>query len=107
MASKASLDKAIRLTMLEFLQTAIEKEYDTDVLTVPASDTGESYDITVPVLDAEGNEKWLLVKVSVPRGKRQGGTYLPYDGYALHDEYVERMETKEEEKKAKAKEKEE
>lgn len=101
MASIAQLETQIRNEMLDNIEQMIESVYATDALTVPASDTGDAYNIAVPLLDSEGNERWALIKVSIPRGKRNEGTYLPYDGYALHEEYVERMESKAAEKKAK------
>lgn len=106
MASKTSLSKAARLEVLQCLAEALEAHYETDALTVPSNETGDSYDLAIPMTDAENNDIWALVKVSIPRGTRDNGSYLPYDGYSLHEEYVERMERKTAEKEAKAKEKE-
>lgn len=81
--SKASLENAIRNDVLNFLTTVMGEHYDTDVLDVSASE------LTMPTVDAEGNEKFVLIKVSIPRGTRNGeGGYTPYDGYAAHDEWV-------------------
>ena len=45
-------------------------------------------DFAIPCLDEEGNEKWILVKVSIPRGSRNGeGGYDPYDGYSVAEDY--------------------
>lgn len=80
--SKASMETAIRNTMLENIMKMIDSEYATDALPVSASE------IAVPVVDEEGNEKFALIKVSIPRGTRNGdGGYTPYDGYAAAEDY--------------------
>ena len=78
--SKASLETAIRNQILDFLTGALSTHFDTDVMDVSSSE------LTMPVVDAEGNEKFALIKVSIPRGTRNGdGGYEAYDGYAEHD----------------------
>ena len=79
--SKAALETAIRNDILSFLTEQLSAHYDTDVMDVSASE------ITIPVVDAEGNEKFALIKVSIPRGTRVDGGYEPYDGYAAHEEW--------------------
>lgn len=80
--SKASLETAIRNQILDFLVDNLSAHFDTDVMDVSASE------LTMPVVDAEGNEKFALIKVSIPRGTRNGdGGYTPYDGYAAHEEW--------------------
>ena len=80
--SKASLETAIRNDILATLTAFLSENYDTDVMDVSASE------LTMPVVDAEGNEKFALIKVSIPRGTRNGdGGYEPYDGYAAHEEW--------------------
>ena len=79
--SKASLETAIRNDILNFLIENLSAHFDADVLDVSASE------LVMPVVDAEGNEKFALIKVSIPRGTRANGTYEPYDGYAAHDEW--------------------
>ena len=44
-------------------------------------------ELTIPVLDSEGNEKFALIKVSIPRGSRIDGGYEAYDGYAAAEEW--------------------
>lgn len=89
MANKASLDNALRGKFLKFLKDCIEAQYETDVLPVSASE------FTVPCLDDEGNEKYVLIKVSIPRGTRNGeGGYDPYDGYAASEAYKDEVESK-------------
>lgn len=106
--SKASMETAIRNTMLENIMKMIDSEYATDALSVSASE------IAVPVVDEEGNEKFALIKVSIPRGTRNGdGGYTPYDGYAAAEDYkldladkADKARAREEKKERAAKEKE-
>ena len=79
--TKAQLENALRNTYLNLIRDALSAE-DTDALSVGASE------IAVPCLDAEGNEAWVVVKVSVPRGTRNGNGYDAYDGYAAADDYM-------------------
>lgn len=79
--SKASLETAIRNDILAALTAFLSEKYDADVMDVSASE------LTMPVVDAEGNEKFALIKVSIPRGSRVAGGYEPYDGYAAHEEW--------------------
>ena len=92
--SKASLETAIRNEILSLITSTLAEHYDTDVMAVSASE------LTIPVLDAEGNEKFALIKVSIPRGKRTDGTYTPYDGYAAADEWKFEVEDRQEKAKA-------
>ena len=80
--SKASLETAIRNQILDFRVDNLSAHFDADVMDVSASE------LTMPVVDAEGNEKFALIKVSIPRGTRNGdGGYTPYDGYAAHEDW--------------------
>ena len=81
--TKAQLETKLRNECLELLHKTLDNEYGCDVLPVSASE------IALPVTDAEGNEKWILIKVSIPRGTRNGqGGYDPYDGYAVAEDYA-------------------
>lgn len=79
--NKAELENAIRNDILSAISELLTKKFETDVLPTSASE------LAIPVLDAEGNEKFAVVKVSIPRGTRSGGSYEPYDGYAAAEEY--------------------
>lgn len=79
--SKAALENAIRNDFLSFLTEQLSAHYDADVMDVSASE------LTIPVVDAEGNEKFVVIKVSIPRGTRVDGGYEPYDGYAAHEDW--------------------
>jgi len=87
--TKAQLETALRNTYLSFIAQAISKEMEIDALPVSASE------LAVPCLDDEGNEKFVLIKVSIPRGTRNGqGGYDPYDGYAVAEDYAIDLEEK-------------
>jgi len=80
--SKAALETAIRNDILTAMTAFLSEHYEADVMDVSASE------LVMPVVDAEGNEKFALIKVSIPRGSRNGdGGYDAYDGYAAHDEW--------------------
>ena len=97
--TKAQLETAIRNDFLTAISDFISESRETDVLPVSASE------LAIPCLDAEGNEKWVLIKVSIPRGTRNGeGGYDPYDGYSVAEDYQIEQADKAE-KKAKAEEK--
>ena len=97
--SKASLETAIRNQILDFLVDNMSAHFDADVMDVSASE------LVMPVVDAEGNEKFALIKVSIPRGSRNGdGGYIPYDGYAAHEDW-ELVKADKADKEAKRKEK--
>jgi hypothetical protein len=82
--TKAQLETKLRNDCLELLHETLDNKYGCDVLPVSASE------IALPVTDAEGNEKWILIKVSIPRGTRNGqGGYDPYDGYAVAEDYAQ------------------
>lgn len=80
--SKAALETAIRNDILNVITSQLTAHFDTDVMDISASE------LVMPVVDAEGNEKFAVIKVSIPRGTRNGsGGYDPYDGYAAHEEW--------------------
>lgn len=87
--TKAQLETKLRNTYLSFITQSISQEMEIDALPVSASE------LAVPCLDAEGNEKFVLIKVSIPRGTRNGeGGYDPYDGYAAAEDYALDLEEK-------------
>ena len=94
--NKAALETALRNDVLAAINDFLREHYETDVLTVSASE------ITIPILDAEGNEKFALIKVSIPRGTRCDGGYTPYDGYAAADDYADELKEKEAKRAASA-----
>lgn len=93
--TKAQMETAIRNEFLALIAQAIGDQKETDALPVSASE------IAVPCLDAEGNETWALIKVSIPRGTRNGeGGYTPYDGYAAAEDYQIDLQEKADKKAA-------
>ena len=85
--SKAELENNLRNFVLEKLAKFIDTELNTDPIIISASA------FSIPMVDAEGNEKYVNITVSVPRGTRNGrGGYDPYDGYAARDEYRAELE---------------
>ena len=43
-----------------------------------------SNELAIPVVDSEGNEKWVVLTIKVPTGSRDGDAY---DGYAMAEDY--------------------
>ena len=58
-----------------------------------------SNEIALPVVDDDGNEKWLVLTFKVPTGSRDGDAY---DGYAMAEDYKMKCEDKERKAKEKA-----
>ena len=58
-----------------------------------------SNEIALPVVDEDGNEKWLVLTFKVPTGSRDGDAY---DGYAMAEDYKMKLQEKAEKAKAKA-----
>ena len=82
--NKAQLETKLRNTFLNFITEQVQTSFETDVLPVSASE------LAIPCLDEEGNEKFVLIKVSIPRGSRDGnGGYDPYDGYEVAKGYAQ------------------
>lgn len=93
--TKAQIETLIRNDFLTLIAKAIEAEKETDALPVSANE------IAVPCLDPDGNETWAVIKVSIPRGTRNGeGGYNPYDGYTAAEDYKIDCEEKAEKKAA-------
>ena len=81
--TKAQLETKLRNFYLDLVREMVSEKVETDALAVSASE------LAVPCLDEEGNEKFVLIKVSIPRGTRNGqGGYDPYDGYAVAEDYA-------------------
>ena len=96
MASKASLENALRSEVINVISEALENHFDTDIIVVGSGE------ISIAITDAEGNEKYPKIKVSIPRGTRNGeGGYIPYDGYEAAQAYEEEKESKAQERAVK------
>ena len=62
----------------------------------------KSNEIAIPVVDSEGNERWIVITIKVPTGERGGDGY---DGYSMAEDFRMKQEAKAEkkaEKEAKA-----
>lgn len=86
MASKASLEKQLRDEIIGVITKALAEYYDLDTETqIEFSGSGT---FSIPVTDAENNDKWPQIKVSIPRGTRNGeGGYIPFDGHEAAEAY--------------------
>lgn len=92
--TKAELENGLRNDVLSTITAALGPKYETDILGVGVGE------IALPLVDAEGNEKFVLVKVSVPRGTRKAGGYEPYDGYQAKEDFEAENDRKAKEKEA-------
>ena len=91
--TQTALDNELRAMYTEKVIELFTAQ-DEDVLR-----TGSS-EIAFPVVDSEGNEKFVVVSIKVPKGERKDG-YVPYDGYSVAEEYAINQREKAD-KKAKA-----
>lgn len=95
--------------MAKSTKSALEKEikdkYTTmliDFLKSQDEDVGRVKDnkFNFPIVDADGNENFVVVTVTIPRGARidksEGGGYEPYDGYGDRESYEIDLRTKQE-----------
>ncbi len=57
-----------------------------------------SNEIALPVVDEDGNEKWLVLVFKVPTGTRDGDAY---DGYSMAEDYAMKLKEKAEKQAAK------
>ena len=81
--TQKSLNDALRALYMSKVGGALSVE--DEVLVVGANE------LAVPVVDADGNEKWVVLTVKVPTGSRDGDAY---DGYAMAEDYRMRLEEK-------------
>ena len=78
-----ALNDEVRAQYLKRVQGALSA--DDEVLVVGSNE------LAIPVVDSEGNEKWVVLTVKVPTGERGGD---PYDGYAMAQDYQIRQTAK-------------
>lgn len=84
----------IRDEFIEQVKKAFEEQFDSFCLV-----TGSGI-LALPGVDAEGNEFYYKIQISVPRGTRDGkGGYIPWDATADAIEYQRKLEEKTEEKR--------
>lgn len=94
--TRKQLDEAIKLRFLEGVSEHLENCGE-EVLRV------KSNEIALPVVDDEGEERWLVLTFKVPTGERKTGE--AYDGYSMAEGYkmdLAKKAAKQAEKDAKA-----
>ena len=93
--TRKQLDEEIKVRFLEGVSEHLESVGE-EVLRVGSNE------LALPVVDTDGNERWLVVTFKVPTGSRDGD---PYDGYSMAEDYQMKLTEKAEKaaaKKAKA-----
>ena len=92
--SVMALDNAMKQTFYDRIEMLFSREFD--CLRVPLKGASESrgYRLAVPTVDEEGNEKTVLIELSVPRGSRDGTPYDPYYEHGLYKENVAAQDAK-------------
>ena len=81
--TQKSLNDELRAMYLERVHKCLSLE--DEVLVVGANE------LAVPVVDTDGNEKWIVLTVKVPTGSRDGDAY---DGYTMAQDYAMRLADK-------------
>ena len=101
--SMMALGNELREVFAQVIEKTLASEYD--VLRVPlsADSSSNGFQLAIPTVDSEQNEKTVLIHISVPKGNRDG---TPYDPYEQNERYLENVAAnadkvkKREEKKA-------
>ena len=88
--TRKQLDEEIKLRFLEGVKEHLENCGE-EVLMV------KSNEIALPVVDSEGEERWLVLIFKVPTGERGGDAY---DGYSMAEDYQMKLVKKAEKAKA-------
>lgn len=78
-----SLNDELRALYMKRVHACLSQE--DEVLVVGANE------LAVPVVDTEGNEKWIVLTVKVPTGSRDGDAY---DDYAMAEDYQLKLTNK-------------
>ena len=81
--TQKSLNDELRALWVQRVNDCLSQE--DEVLVVGANE------LAVPVVDTDGNEKWIGVSVKVPTGTREGDSY---DGYAMAEDFRIRQKNK-------------
>lgn len=78
------LNDEVRAQYMEAVRAAMVATGD-EVLQVASNE------LAIPVVDSEGNEKWVVLTIKVPTGSRDGDAY---DGYSMQEEYEMKVAAK-------------
>ena len=82
--TRKQLDEEIKVRFLEGVSEHLSNVGE-EVLRVGTNE------IALPVVDSEGEERWLVLIFKVPTGTRQGEAY---DGYEMAEDYKMKLENK-------------
>lgn len=82
--TRKQLDEAIKVRFLEGVTEHLSNAGE-EVLRVGSNE------IALPVVDAEGEERWLVLTFKVPTGSRDGEEY---DGYSMKEDYEMKLAEK-------------
>ena len=91
--TKKQLHEALRNKFLTHFSELLTNEGEEVLRT-------KSNEISIPTLDEEGNEEFVVITFKVPTGSRDDGE--AYDGYAVATQYAEGVAEKAEKAKAEA-----
>lgn len=75
--SNRALNDELRKVYMEKIKAFLESEGEEVLVTAGG-------ELCFPVVDSEGNDKWIQLPFKVPSGSRDGDAF---DGYALAEEY--------------------
>ena len=91
--SKRELDGAMKVEYLEQVRAMLAAAGE-EVLRVGSNE------IAFPIVDAAGNEKWMVVTFKIPTGSRDGDEY---DGYSsMANDYEMKLRKKQEQAQERA-----
>lgn len=93
--SAMALGNELREVFAVLIEEALHDNFD--VLRVPLSteSTSDGYQLAIPTIDSEQNEKTVLLHISVPKGSRDGTPYDPYEENKRYKENVAAKKDKE------------
>ena len=90
--TRKQLDEEIKVRFLEGVSEHLESVGE-EVLRVGSNE------LALPVVDSNGEERWLVVTFKVPTGSRDGDAY---DGYSMKEDYEMKLAEKAVKAEAKA-----
>lgn len=90
-----ALNNELRDILAQQVEACLGESYD--VLRVPlsADSISDGFQLAIPTVDSEQNEKTVLIHFSVPKGSRDGIAYDPYEENERYKENVAAKKDKE------------